>query len=140
MADPVAKLTIDPDGTPVARTMAYPVLRDWPERTVSIVRQDFVPTGGGWHRSVSRPYASYPAGALRLMLSEADRVWIVARLSAINGGHVIRVQWDSTVAGEYADVMLAGREVPVGFERLFVGRLDFVWLLSLPIIEGDEAG
>ena len=36
----VARLIVDPAGAALARTLSYPVQRDWPERERRAVRQD----------------------------------------------------------------------------------------------------
>ena len=135
----VARLIVDPAGAALARTLSYPVQRDWPERERRAVRQDERPPGGGWGRSVSRPHLSRPSGLLRLMLSLADRQWVAGKRAYLNGGYTVRVQFDSTDAATYADVVVSGSEVIERYARIDA-RLDTAWMLDLPVVALSEVG
>jgi hypothetical protein len=135
-----SKLTIDPGGSALVRTMAYPIFADWPEETVSAQRQDFAGLDNGWARGVSRPALSRPGGTLRLLLSLADRQWLHFYAARIfQDGDTLRVQPDYNVPGEWTDVVVAGDDVPETYDRLFPDRLDTDWFLTLPVIVVDES-
>lgn len=134
----VAKLTIDPSGTPASRTLAYPLIRDWPERERSAYRQDFVSPAGGFAASVARPGVTRPTGTLRLMLSLADRQWWRTHASTIYGGATVRVFFDSTDAATYTDVVVAGADVDEVYQRVFAGRSDTIWTLDVPVLVIQE--
>lgn len=132
----VARLIVDPDGAGTARTLAHAVLRLWPERERAARRQDQV-EAQGWRRSVARPALARVQGVLLLQLSLNDRVWLQGVMSGLAGGKTLRVQPDSTVAGVYADVVLAGAELLVRYRRVWQG-LDILWQLPLPVLVLDE--
>lgn len=135
----VAKLTVDPAGVPASRTLSYPVQRDWPERARAAVRQDSRPPGQGWGKSIARRSLSRPSGTLRLMLSASDREWLTGKRSDLNEGDTLRVTFDSTVAGTYADVVIAGAEVIERYGRID-DRTDTIWTLDLPVVVLNEVG
>lgn len=139
-AAPVATLTVDPGGTPTARTISYPVRRNWPDRNVTAFRQDLAQLGGGAVRTVARRGTTRPSGTLGLTLSAADRVWLRGVMADLLDNTTLRVTPDSTETGTYTDLAIAGEEPVERYQRVFAGRADTVWTIELPVVVLAEVG
>jgi len=135
----VAKITVDPTGTPHSLTLAAPVLRSWNEREQRAFRQDL--DGGATARTFARPARARVPRELRLFLRGIDRLWLRSyEVDIFRSRLTIRVFPDASVAGTYADVRVCGADVEERYRRFFSERYDGYWVIDLPVVVMTEVG